>query len=108
MTFGSPIAFTIFRNDEILQTLANDGQLDPAHYGLRSDFGNGLPKLTGPRWINFWDKDDPISFPIEPLVAESDSDLALDVYSDVSDSLTGAHNAYWDNEGVHREIAVRW
>ena len=108
VTFGSPLAFTIFRNDAILETLANDKQLDPTDYGLASSFRDDYPQLSGPRWINFWDKDDPISFPIEPLVAQSNTAIALDVYSDVSDLLTQAHNAYWDNEGVHREIGKRW
>ena len=108
VTFGSPLAFTIFRNDSVLETLANDKQLDPADYGLASNFSEHHPQLSGPRWVNFWDKDDPISFPIEPLMAQSNTDFALDVYSDVSDSLTRAHNAYWDNADVHREIGKRW
>ena len=108
MTFGSPLAFTIFRNDAILGTLASDKQLDPSDYGLTSNFRGEHPQLSGPRWINFWDKDDPISFPIEPLVAQPDTVFALDVYSDVSDMLTQAHNAYWNNESVHREIGKRW
>ena len=108
VTFGSPLAFTIFRNDAILETLANDRQLEPTDYGLASSFGDDDTQLSGPRWINFWDKDDPISFPIEPLVAQSNPVFALDVYSDVSDLLTHAHNAYWDNEDVHREVGKRW
>lgn len=108
VTFGSPLAFTIFRNDAILETLANDKQLDPTDYGLASSFRDDHSQLSGPRWINFWDKDDPISFPIEPLVAQSNTSLALDVYTDVSDLLTQAHNAYWDNKDVHREVGKRW
>lgn len=108
VTFGSPLSFTIFRNDAILKILASDKQLNPSDYGLTSNFSDGYSQLSNPRWINFWDKDDPISFPIEPLVDQSNSALALDVYSDVSDRLTQAHNAYWGNEGVHREIGTRW
>ena len=108
VTFGSPLSFTIFRSDAILKMLASDKQLNPSDYGLTSSFGDGHPQLSNPRWINFWDKDDPISFPIEPLVDQSNSELALDIYSDVSDLLTQAHNAYWDNEGVHKEIGKRW
>ena len=108
ITFGSPLAFTIFRSDEILKTLASDKQLNPSDYGLTSNFGDRYHQLSSPRWINFWDKDDPISFPIEPLVDQPSSTLALDVYSDVSDLLTQAHNAYWNNEDVHREIGNLW
>ena len=108
VTFGSPLSFTIFRNDKILEIFANDKKLEPSDYGLDSSFPDGARTLSGPRWINFWDKDDPVSFPIEPLVDQSNSEFAIDVYSDVSDRLTRAHNAYWDNEGVHQEIAKRW
>ena len=108
VTFGSPLSFTIFRSDAILKTLARDKQLDPSDYGLTSNFGDGHAPLSNPRWLNFWDKDDPISFPIEPLVDQPNSALALDVYSDVSDSLSQAHNAYWDNEDIHTEIGKRW
>ena len=106
ITFGSPLSFTIFRSDEILKILANDAQLEPSDYGLTSGFDS--PKLSGPRWINIWDKDDPISFPIEPLFNQKNSDLILDVYSDVSDKLTQAHNAYWSNEDVHKVIGKHW
>ena len=108
ITFGSPLTFTIFRSDKILDTLANDGQLDPDDYGLRSKLKGNVAKLSGPRWMNFWDKDDPISFPVEPLMDQPKADAVLDIYSDVSDSITQAHNAYWNNVGFHKEIGARW
>lgn len=106
VTFGSPLSFTIFRNDDVLDILAGDQQLNPSDYGLTTGPNHDL---DGPRWINLWDKDDPVSFPVEPLVDQSGNPgLVLDVYSDVSDLVTLAHNAYWSNKDVHGEIARRW
>ena len=62
ITFGSPIAMTACRSDAVLKLLSDDRKLDASDYGLNSSFKIGVSKLDGPRWINFWDKDDPISW----------------------------------------------
>jgi len=105
VTFGSPLSFTVFRNDKVLKILAGNKKLNPADYGLTT----GGKELDGPRWINFWDKDDPISFPVEPFIDQSGNPgLVQDVCSDVSDYVTQAHNAYWSHSDIHEEIARRW
>lgn len=111
VTFGSPIASLAFRSDAVLKILASDRCLDPTDYGLDHD-PPGFSTLSGPRWINLWDKDDTIAFPVEPLmdqhVGDASGSLVEDVYVDVSDSIVGAHNAYWSSSRVHREVAARW
>ena len=94
---------TVFRNDVLVELLASKTPLEPADYGLNSVIDDG--ELTGPRWINLWDKDDPIAWPVGPVMS---SPLVEDVYVDVSDSVGAAHNSYWDSKGIHEAIAARW
>ena len=112
-TFGSPITVLAFRADSLLNILAraDDGtrnnRVDAAQYGLTVNpqvFGDALP---GPRWVNFWDKDDPIAWPVEPLVKQAGAEVA-DVYLDVSDSVTKSHEAYWEDDDFCKELARRW
>jgi hypothetical protein len=65
----------------------------------------GQSDLEGARWLNLWDKDDPIAWPTAPLMG---SPLAEDCYVDVSDSVASAHDAYWMSERVHELIANEW
>ena len=80
ITLGSPISLVAFRSDAVVEILSRGEKLRPADYGLSSSL-EGQAELPGVRWINIWDKDDPIAFPIGPLM---DSPLAEDVYIDVS------------------------
>jgi hypothetical protein len=112
-TFGSPITMTAFRADSLLNILARDddptraNRIDVTPYGLtRNDAAFG-PPLTGPRWVNYWDKDDPIAWPVEPLVKQAGAEV-IDVYVDVSDSVSKAHGEYWGSKDFHEEIARRW
>ena len=103
VTFGSPIGSIACRSNSVLDILARGGQSDPADYGLTvNPFGT---PLRNPRWINLWDKDDPIAWPVQPLMQGSE---VLDIYTDVSDSVTAAHNAYWNHRDVHSWIAKYW
>lgn len=108
-SLGSPIAPLAVRADPVLEILADPsgpGALDPAQYGLtRNPSAFGDP-LDNPRWINMWDKDDLIAWPIEPLMQYHKS--VKDWYVDVSDSVAKAHNAYWSSIKVQRLIADKW
>ncbi|MBW4619558.1 MAG: hypothetical protein KME17_09390 [Cyanosarcina radialis HA8281-LM2] len=106
LTFGSPISMLAFRSDAVLEILASDNKLNPSHYGLDRNpevFGN---RLNGPRWVNFWDKDDIISWPIKPLM--QDSPLVEDIYADVGDRVATVHNKYWSSKILHEKIAALW
>ena len=111
-TFGSPVTPLAFRADSLLNILARDdndprgNRVDGAQYGLTTN-GNFQDPLPNPRWVNFWDKDDPIAWPVEPLMKQAGAEVK-DVYIDVSDSATNAHTSYWENKEFHRRIAEFW
>jgi hypothetical protein len=106
-TFGSPITPLACRSDAILDVLARNSRLSSADYGLLHNDAAFGPPLTGPRWVNIWDKDDVIAWPVEPLMTEAGS-AVVDRYVDVSDSPTSAHSAYWTSPKVHAEMARSW
>jgi hypothetical protein len=106
ITFGSPISMLAFRSNAVLEILADGKQLNPSHYGLDQNppvFGN---PLKGPRWINFWDKDDIISWPVEPLMQNTPA--IKDIYTDVGDRVATVHNEYWNSPIIHENIAAYW
>jgi hypothetical protein len=108
VTFGSPITMLACRSDAVLRILAANGKLQPRDYGLTSRVKGGS-RLEGPRWINLWDKDDPIAWPVEPLMATPGRrSYAEDIYVDVSDSMSRSHDMYWRSDAVQEIIARRW
>ncbi len=108
VTFGSPILPFIFRSDAVLKILAGDELLDPTDYGLDPGRATVLD-LAKARWINIWDRDDPIAFPVEAMMKPiGDHRIVEDVYIDVSDQITRAHDAYWRSKSVHAAIAAAW
>lgn len=107
-TFGSPVTMLACRSNAVVDILAGGGRLDPRDYGLLSGF-SAASALEGPRWLNVWDRDDPIAWPVEPLIARgTGGPCAEDVYIDVSDSISRSHTAYWQSSSVHRLIGQRW
>ena len=83
ITFGSPITLVACRSDAVVQILSDGKQLDARDYGLQSHLRDGVSELDGPRWINFWDKDDLISWPVEPLMSDSRAaaqDISISMY----------------------------
>ena len=107
ITIGSPITFVACRSNAVLKVLSGGNQLNPNDYGLNSELQTDT-KLKGPRWINIWDKDDPISWPVEPLMGNSNDNSVKDVYCDVSDSVTKAHGEYWYSSKVHKIVGYYW
>ena len=106
ITFGSPISMLACRNDRVVELLANDKKLIPEQFGLKEN-RSFSDHISGPRWINIWDKDDPLAFPIEPLM-DSSNNMVKDIYLDISDWLPAAHTGYWSSPKVYRTIAELW
>lgn len=102
ITLGNPLASMTFRHSRVVEAMAAGERLEPAHYGLRPD-----KDLPGPRWLNVWDLDDPLGWPVAPLM-NNESGVVEDVYVNVSDWITKAHNAYWASKPAHKAIAERW
>ena len=108
-TFGSPIAALACRSDAILSTLASDDKLDAKDYGLVANSAKFDSIISGPRWINIWDKDDVIAWPVEPLMKSvGGQEVIKDIHLDFSDSVSQTHNRYWSSKKVHAVIAQAW
>ncbi|MGV6852617.1 MAG: hypothetical protein ACWA5R_10640 [bacterium] len=107
VTLGSPISMMLCRSDYNVHMFAKGGSIEPKHYGLY-DEPETFSKLKGARWINLWDKDDPIAFPVEPIVSHEKKGVVKDIYVDLSDRISKAHNEYWYSEKVYKVIASAW
>ncbi|MGB3401957.1 MAG: hypothetical protein WBA77_04640 [Microcoleaceae cyanobacterium] len=106
ITFGSPISMLAFRSNAVVEILASGNKLNPSDYGLDQNHPVFGEELTGPRWINFWDKDDIISWPVKPLM--QNPFMIEDIYTDVADRIAIAHNQYWESKRVHEKLAAYW
>ncbi|MBV5261765.1 lipase family protein [Synechococcus moorigangaii CMS01] len=105
-TFGAPISMLAFRSNAVVDILAQGNSLNPYDYGLAENPEVFGPPLDGARWINFWDKDDIISWPVECLMQKSD--LVKDVYMDIGDGISTVHNVYWHSKKMYQNIAALW
>jgi hypothetical protein len=99
-TSGSPITPLIFRSDHLLLNIIKKKKLNPEGLGLRKE-----DNLSNPRWINFWDKDDILSFPLEFLYKETGS-----IVKDERVNLKGflfwsVHKRYWWSKKVVKRMA---
>ncbi|MDF3130272.1 hypothetical protein P0Y35_13775 [Kiritimatiellaeota bacterium B1221] len=102
ITIGNPLSAMALRHSRVVEAVAAGEKLNPAHYGLVPE-----PSLPGARWLNLWDLDDPLAWPVEPLM-DNRNEMVSDVYVNVSDWITKAHNAYWTSKAAHKAIAERW
>lgn len=110
ITFGSPISPLAMRSDPVVELLADGKRLQPADYGLTQG-SEYFQALNGPRWINFWDVDDVIGWPVEPLMEDAvghGGKVVKDVNLDVSDLLSNAHNKFWTSRKMHEAVAKYW
>jgi hypothetical protein len=105
ITLGSPISMLACRKDEVVELLAAGRKIDPVLHGIVDN--PNFPTLTGPRWINIWEKDDPIALPIEPLMENSKNSVE-DILIHSTDSIRKAHNLYWSSSEVHKIISEKW
>jgi len=108
-TFGSPITALMFRSNSLVEKVMTGSQLNPENLGLRS---SDKLKLSVPRWVNFWDIDDILSFPVEPFYRKNASDEVVveDHYIDddfdfARDWFPKVHNSYWRSPKVAQYIA---
>lgn len=110
-TFGSPLAMLALRSHQVLDLYAAGRGVDPAYHGFVQNPAGFGTALLPPRWINIWDRDDPIAWPNTALIANDDGEgrkVARDEYIDVSDSVRDAHGKYWTSDNVARAIARSW
>lgn len=101
-TLSSPITPLMLRSNTLLHKVIRGMKLDPEDIGLQKK-----DKLSNPRWINFWDKYDIISFPLEFSYKRGGGER---VVRDETVDLKGflfwkVHNRYWRSREVARRIA---
>ena len=102
ITLGSPITPMIVRSGKLLEIIHNNEKLSLDSIGIRKGPGGESSK-----WLNFWDKDDVISYPVEFLY-KNPSSLLEDHYVDISDSFPDVHNAYWTSKKIAEIIAEKY
>jgi len=112
-TMGSPITPFAIRSNTVVKKLAHDELLDPKVYGLADtiDFaGDDRLASPRPRWLNFWDRDDLISYPVEPLMHNPaiGGKIVRDLHPDISDDIGKAHDDFWKDERVTKLLARAW
>lgn len=102
ITMGSPIAMMALRSDQRIKEFAYGNRVSLASLGL---VGAG-ERLDNPCWVNIWNKYDPISFPVEPMVKEGSS--VKDFHLRVAWNPLKSHTNYWNSKNVHRLLARLW
>ena len=101
ITMGSPLSMIYLRSDENVDALAygmkvNYNTLGPFNMDSGAEF----------KWINFWDKNDFISYPVSPLF--TDSPQIIDVHVRSAWNPLKSHTNYWKSQNVHKNIAIHW
>ena len=100
-SFGSPITPMMIRSHSLMKKILEDEKIDPSELGFISEEG-----LSNPRWVNYWDKDDVLAFPLEYFYAEVEGKkIVADEYLDTSDLPHKAHTKYWKSRKMARHIA---
>ncbi len=105
-TMGSPISMLAFRSDDAIRRIAYGGRLSLQDLGIARG-EPGSDEAEAPLWLNIWDRHDPISFPIAPLVDESP--LVEDHHHlSLTWNPVASHTRYWRSAKVHRLLARHW
>jgi hypothetical protein len=99
ITMGSPISMLILRSDRRIRDLAYGGRVSPSSVGID---GSG-EKPDDPAWVNIWNKYDPISFPVAPIMEEGAP--VTDFHVRVAWNPLKSHTGYWTSKNVHRLLA---
>ena len=115
-TMGSPLTPLVYRAGDALARLAVrriDASIppedrarifNPADIGLDQRYERGL---RSPRWINFYDKDDVIAFPVEMFYNKPDGEaMVVDHYVKLGSWFPDVHNNYWGSPQVAAEMVV--
>ncbi len=100
-TLGAPVAPFIFRSEALVEKILRREKLNPALVGFGPDDG-----LDNPRWVNFWDDDDLVSYPVAFLYEKVNGErVVADRCVDLGEKFPGVHSAYWWSREVAGAIA---
>lgn len=104
VTMGSPVSMMALRSDRRIKDLAYGGsRVSLESLGLKSS----SDEREDDCWINIWNKSDPISFPVKPMMEESNlvKDFCVRV---LSLNPIKWHTGYWSSKKVQRLLARKW
>ena len=100
-TLGAPVAPFIFRSEGLIEKILRRERFNPAVVGLSPDEG-----LGNPRWVNFWDEDDLVSYPAAFLYEKVDGErVVVDRCVDLREKFPAVHSAYWRSREVADYVA---
>jgi hypothetical protein len=100
-TMGSPIAPFIFRSAALIEKIRKREKLSADVIGLRRRDG-----LANPRWVNFWDDEDLVSYPVAFLYGEEDGGaVVVDKRVSLGESFPEVHSAYWRSAEIAAYVA---
>jgi len=92
LTLGSPLALFSLRQER-------------AYHHYRSG-PHPFAYLEGGAWYNFYDEEDWISFPLEPIFNRpGEAKFVDDIVVDNTPTPLGAHGGYWQNDAVAQRLA---
>jgi len=103
-TLGSPLAPLMCRSSSLMARLESGRKLELADLALGPE-----DSLPGPRWLNFWDREDVISYPLAWAYAAPSGRAAVeDRHVDLGDTFPAVHGRYWFDGRVASAIAENW
>jgi len=98
MTLGSPLALWATRYQNFGNPFAFPGEQLPE------------PIQTQSRWLNFYDKDDVIAYPLKGLNPAYNEAVSEDIAVNIGNPLQFwnplSHSAYWQDGDIHQAIAA--
>ncbi len=100
-TLGAPVAPFIFRSEGLIEKILKRERFNPAVVGLTPD-----EELANPRWVNFWDDDDLVAYPVAFLYEKVNGErVVVDRCVDLREKFPAVHSAYWWSREVADGVA---
>jgi len=103
-TMGAPITPFIFRSQALIEKILKGEKLRPEVIGLGPRDG-----LAPPRWLNFWDPSDVVSYPLAFLYDKvGGAAVVEDRRVDLGGGFPAVHARYWQSERIAEEVAANF
>lgn len=103
-SMGSSVTPLILRYHHFSDRICEGRALDTVSIGLKY---NDNDRPVKAQWLNFWDKDDFLSFPIQFLYAnDTEPEVVADRYINLG--YTYVHGRIWKSKKIAKAIAENW